>query len=127
MFGESRQPIGPWEYDNIAANLSAQQVMLAASANTIGRWYVWRAGSVTAWQVVLNAAAAGATLTIQIFKNGVAWITTTITVGNTFSRVSMDKVSYTFQDGDYLDLRISTPSGWTATTVDLVSFVEVEC
>ena len=126
--GGFRSLVGPWMRDNVAANLAAQQMGLGATGNLQTKLHAHRSGSVVGIVGKLTNLAAGAALTLQAYLNDVAiaGCTVNIAVGDTAARVTFAKDLYAFSSGGDLDLRVTTPAGWTGTTLELVCWLELE-
>ncbi len=124
--GGFRSWLGPWMRDNVAANLVASQMALGATGNPQTGWVMTRAGSVMGISLWASVVGGGAIATIEVFKNGVALCSTTLATSNQTGRSVFAKDLYTFAAGDILDVRITTPAGWTALTSDFAAFIETE-
>lgn len=124
--GGHRQNIGGWVRDNIAASLTNSQLGRFVTANPQLQWRAPRAGSVMSVGSVFTVATAGASITISVFKNGSLLASHAIGTGVTSNMQAYAKDAQVFAAGDLIDIRITTPAGWTAVTSDLVVDVEVE-
>ncbi len=125
-----RMSIGPFNRINVAANLTDNQIELAGQT-TLGAlaagWVSARDGSITAIATMLSAAAAGDTLTVTVFLNGVATAAVqAMTVGAVSRSTAFVAGTIPYAIADTIDVRITTPAGWTATTADLTVWFEVE-
>ncbi len=116
-----------WGRVDVADSLTDSALTVAGSTTLAAtQWVARTAGSVTGISASLSAAAAGDTLTITVFKNNVATLAVaTIAPAATAARPTFTVGTYTFVAGDKIDVRISTPVGWTSTTVDLLTTIEV--
>lgn len=126
--GGYRQTVDGWFQDNVAASQAAV-AMARSSAPTFGdKLIVPRAGSVTGVYVKSNAARTAGTLTVTVYKNGVAVALTAVLDGTntTFKFTSSAKDSLTFAAGDELDLRVTTDAGWLPVTADIRAGLEIE-
>ena len=120
---KSRIPVDGWYQDSVAA--SQTDVLLT-------RYTLWVApapGAVRALWVRSDAARAGGTLTIELFKNGtqlgVALVTLNATQ-TTFNVARLERSTLPFLPGDILDLRLTTTGAWSPTTANMVAGIEVE-
>lgn len=92
-------------------------------------WVAPRAGSFTALSTSLSGAAAGSSLIAGIYVNGTlvnALAVNTIAATGTEAYSTFAARLYTFAAGDNITVQVRTGSGWSATTVDLASSVEVK-
>jgi hypothetical protein len=111
--------------DAVAASQSDVQLMVAevASAANLGVDAVempWE-GEIVGISYALSAASTAGTLTVGATINGSEDASTTKSVTTTqrdTKRVSRGDAK--FNASDYLGVEISTTSGWTATTADLL-------
>lgn len=104
------------------------QIPFCGIANNSAGAIMLRPGSVTGIAVNLSAAAGGSSAIFGIYKNGViidaaaiATLTAESSGGTLFALGA-----YTFVQGDVIDVRVRTGSGWTATTVDAAILVEIQ-
>ena len=123
-----RQTIDGWYQDNVAASQTAVALARLAAGASPTVWIAPRDGSVTGVMVKSNAARTAGTLTIEVFKNGVATGLTAVLDGtNTTTKfTSQAKDTDTFVVGDELDPRITTDAGWLPVTADIRASIEVE-
>lgn len=126
-----RMKIGPWTRENIAASLTNSAIKCATDgAATFNTMLVEKAGSIVGLWVLLSGAAAGAALTARVTVNGTANATTSndlvIAIAGTSGYMVYLRNSITFAAGDQLGIAITTPGGWTATTVDLIAGLTIE-
>ena len=88
-----------------------------------------RPGSVTGLAVSLSGAAAGSSAIFGVYKNGTiinASAIATAVATDTSTGETFTAGTYTFVEGDVLDVRVRTGSGWTAITVDCAILLEVQ-
>lgn len=116
--------------DATPASSTPQATYLAgASALTTCSWVAPRAGSFTALTTSLSGAAAGSSVISGIYVNGTlvnALAVNTIAATGTEAYSTFAARLYTFAAGDNITVQVRSGSGWTATTVDLASTVEVQ-
>lgn len=112
---------------DVAASLTDSPLNIGG-ATAVVSYLFKRAGSLTGLGAVLSAAAAGDALLIEVRKNGVktGMPSLTLAVAATEGSATYDKDAHAFAAGDNLDIVITTPAGWTSTTVDLAVFPEIE-
>ena len=92
-------------------------------------WVAPRAGSFTALSTSLSGAAAGSSVIAGIYVNGTlvnSLAVNTIASTGTEDYDTFTAGSYTFVAGDNITVQVRAGSGWTATTVDLATSVEVQ-
>lgn len=77
-------------------------------------------------EVDMDINAAGATLTIEVYLNGVATgKKVTIAAGSKSGTIEFDR-TLVLDSGGAVDVRVSTPVGWTATTAKVTASLLVE-
>lgn len=128
--GGFRQTIDGWYQENVAASQTdVALTRLATTTEAPTRWIAVRAGSVTGVNVKSNAARAGGTLTIKVFKNGTQLGTLTAVLdgtNTTFKATLQAKDTVTFVAGDELELTLTTDAGWLPVTADVRAALEIE-
>lgn len=125
--GGFRQTIGGWLLNSVANMLTAQQIGMFSSINLQNQWVACRPGSVTGFSIIITVAAAGGDLTADIYLNGnPSGITLLIVNGTTQNFAIYAKDFLPFSAGDKLDVRVTTPVGWTAVLGYFSAFIEVE-
>lgn len=122
------EPAVAWGRNAVAAALTDSALEVGGVvALGVAAWVAKTAGSITGLSVALSIVGAGATLTTTVFKNGSATAAAaTVTAGNSAGRATFASGAVTFVAGDKLDIRITTPGGWTAVTAALLATIEVE-
>jgi hypothetical protein len=91
-------------------------------------WIAPRNGWVHDIWVFSDAARTTGTLTLTLFKNGVALGATTAVlnaVNTTYKLTQVDNFVLPFNPGDQLDLRVTTAT-WAPTTANILAGMEVE-
>jgi hypothetical protein len=136
--GGFRQTIDGWYRENVAANLSNEELRRNPDATlpvAVGRFRAARAGSVTGIVVTSTQARTAGTLTVTAYKNtGLAGaagssigLTATLNGANT-SRVAATQAENvdTFLAGDELYIVVTTDGSWAPTSVDIRCALEIE-
>jgi hypothetical protein len=123
-----RQTVEGWYQDNVAANQTAVTLARNDGATLTGVWIAPRPGSVTAVSVKSNAARSAGTLTVEVYKGGVATGLTAVLDDDptTFAATTQAKDTDAFVAGDELDIRITTDASWAPVTADIRACLEVE-
>lgn len=130
--GGYRQPLEGWYQDNVAAsqtNVPLNRWTTSGVPTGFPNKYIAkRAGSLRGVWVKTNAARAGGTLTVTVYKNGVATALTAVLDGTntTFKFTESAKDAIAIAAGDELDVRITTDAGWLPTTADIGAGIEIE-
>lgn len=109
---------------NLAAGLTAHQINFGGIATVDGAvpFVAPRAGRFSFLSAGLSEAAAGATLTVLLYKNGASVASIDLVAGATGQTAEFRTESspqLTFAAGDQIDVRVTTPGGWSAATADL--------
>lgn len=126
---KTRERLGQWTRENIAASLTDSPIKTATDGSaTFNSVLADRAGSIVGIWVILSGAAAGAALTISASVAGatVAATATVVAIADTKAFATFDRNAVPFAAGDLLGMMITTPVGWTATTVDLIAGLVIE-
>jgi hypothetical protein len=110
----------------VAASLTDSQLG-ASVAVLLTSYHAPRAGSIVGLNTSLSIVGAGAALTVKGFKNGsaVATLTHDIAIAAQKNYTAFLPGVLTYAAGDLLDIRITTPVGWTAVTAAILSLLEV--
>ncbi len=128
--GGSRQIVGPFVQDNVAANQAAVALSIGTPAKTQLGHVATRAGSLVGISVLSNVAAAGDVATLIATINGVATaLTVTLDAAingglKNFAVAAKDAIA--IAAGDVIGVTITTPAGWTAVTADINVEVQFE-
>jgi hypothetical protein len=124
----TRQSLEGWYQDNVVASQTDVALSRAAAGAFPTVWVAPRAGSILGVTVLSNDARAAGTLTVQVWKNGVATGLTAVLdgVNTTFKATVQAAGTDTFTAGDHLDVRITTDAGWLPITADIRAAIEVE-
>ena len=88
-----------------------------------------RPGSLVGLSVNLSGAAAGSSAIFGVYKNGTifnAAAIVTIIATDTKEYITFTSCTDPIVAGDWIDVRVRTGSGWSATTVDATALVEIE-
>ena len=120
--------IAPGDNANPALSTPVRTPFCGITGNTAGA-IMLRPGSVTGIAVNLSEAAAGSAAIFAIFKNGTiinAAAIATVSDGDSNGGAEFALGAYTFVQGDVLDVRVRTGSGWTAVTADASILLEVQ-
>jgi hypothetical protein len=117
-----------WWQDNVAASQTA--VILTRFGAGTGfptKAIMLRAGSITGIQVKSNAARTAGTLTVEVYRGGVATGLTAVLDGTNTTQKSTTQATGldTFVAGDELDIRITTDGSWAPTTADIFASLDV--
>jgi parallel beta-helix repeat protein len=120
--GGYRHDVFGWTAANTPANQSG-----VALVRTGGNYVALRSGSLTGVGLKLSANAAGAGATITVRKNGVnTALTVTVAAGSSFNVATAAQGTIQFVAGDVIDVTITTPAGWTSTTVVPTAYIDLE-
>jgi hypothetical protein len=128
QIGPSRIMIGGWGRIDVAANLTdAQLVRDTGGGTSTLPVLVMRAGSITGIWVAASTARTGGTLTVEVWKNGVATgLTAVLNATNTTYKTTTQLPELdTIAAGDRLDIRITTDASWTPATADIEAGLEI--
>lgn len=120
----SRQTIGPWVGVDVQANLTASQLLIANVGPT--GYTIPRGANLRSLSVSLSGNAAGGDLSAQIYRNGAAVTGTVVIVTAGTSKGSLNFDLAGTAANDTLDVRITTPAGWSSTTVEVACFIEAQ-
>jgi hypothetical protein len=125
--GGFRQNVGPFSLTDAAASQTDAALMYGFSG---GAWVAPFAGSIMAIGGTVSEAAAGDDITFKVFKNGV--YVTDVAVefsagGGTYNYSAFDKDDYAFAAGDRIKITYTTSGTFSATTLDAVLNITVEC
>lgn len=122
-----RSHLDGWYYDNVGAGTAATQMVRFANGADVDEVYFPRAGSITGVWVHTNDPRTAGTLTVEVYKNGVATGLTAVLDGTntTFKATTQAAALDTFVAGDQLDIRFSTDAGWTPIAADIRAGLEV--
>lgn len=127
----SRQLVGPFVRDNIAASLTDSRAAVGATAAPELDIVMTRAGYVVGVSASFTVAPAGSTATVEVFKNGALIHSSgelSVTAGSSLARFATftdGNANLAFAAGDKLGIAITTDSSWTATTSDMAAMIEV--
>jgi hypothetical protein len=115
-----------WAAKDIADTLTDESCNIADNADIPNTWVAKRAGSITGVSAALSAAITTGTITVKVFKNGVAsGLSSAITATNAKGYATAAIGTYTFVAGDLIDIRITTTADLDPLTLDLTATVEV--
>lgn len=128
MGGGYRSNFDGWYADNVGAGAGPTQMSRFSNGADVDEVFLPRAGSITGVWVHSDEARTAGTLTVEVYKNGVATGLTAVLDGTntTFDSTTQAKDLDTFVAGDQLDLRFTTDAGWLPVTADIRAGLEVE-
>lgn len=127
-----RRNIVGWTMMAVAANLTDSPMdRFGLSQAPFPEYLVTRPGNLTGVSALLDTSDASEDLTMTVFQNGVATTMVATVAAGTTQGISVmggmgSPTPVPISPGDLLDLRISTPVGWTNTTANLSGEIEVE-
>jgi hypothetical protein len=130
--GGYRSYIGHWLYDNLGASQTRTDCALSdlSARATFNSVLMTRAGSITGCAAMLDSAATGSNLTINVERDAGAGFsvvyTIQVTTGNTEGTGTQAKDTDTFAAGDTIKVTFTTDGSWTATTASMNVWVECE-
>ena len=126
--GGYRQSLDGWYRDNVGAATAATQMTRFSNGADVDEAYFARAGSITGVWVHTNDPRTAGSLTVEVYKNGVATGLQAVIDGTntTFKATTQAKDTDAFVAGDSLDIRFSTDAGWTPIAADIRAGLEVE-
>lgn len=125
----TKERLGVFTRENIAAALTDSALTTATDgAATFTSQLAERDGSIVGLWLILSGAAAGDTITVSasIAGTAVAGTATVIAIAGTQTYATFNRGLYTFTAGQALGMMITTPAGWTATTVDCIGGLIIE-
>ena len=127
--GTTRQGVGPFISDNLAAGDNAtatsSTAVNATRAGGAGRVET-RAGTCTGLSFALNADPAGSAIVGYLTINGTVQASSAQSLAAGATRKKWGTfVGIAFNAGDVLGFATRTGSGWSATTADLVGDLEI--
>jgi len=125
----TRERLGPFTRENVAASLvdSAMQTALDGAAIFTAQ-LPEKAGSIVGIWALLSGPAAGAALTVKASVAGAAVAASAKDIAIAASQVvaTFNRNAIPFAAGDKLGVMITTPAGWTGTTLDLICGLIIE-
>jgi len=112
--------------DNVAANLVADPI--ARGSGAVNDYAMVFAGVVRGVAIRASAAANLGTLTVAVYKNGVAIGVSPVftSAHGTYRTYQVPHSAVTFVAGDRISVAISTTADWDVTTMDIAVDVVVE-
>lgn len=127
--GGYRQTFEGWFQNGTPAASGPTQLALFGSGTAFPNVVIFpRAGSVTGVWVKTDDPRTAGSLTVEVYKNGVATGLTAVLDGTntTFKATTQAKDLDTFVAGDELGIRVTTDAGWTPVTANIRAGLEVE-
>lgn len=124
----SRQRLGLWTRDNVAASLTDDPLAFAGlSSAPLSVEIMTSAGSLAGIWANLSETPAGGVLTLTVLTNGApSAADLVISPGVTQGFIEFAHGEFPFSAGDKIGLAVTTPAGWTSVTLDFVAGVLVE-
>jgi hypothetical protein len=125
-----RQTVEDWSRSPVAKNLAA--VILTRPTPSPGVasniWVAPKAGSITQVWVRSNTARTAGTLTVEVYKGGVATGLQAVLDGsNTIFKLTSQATGLdTVAAGNQLDIRVTTDGSWEPTTAGIIAGLRVE-
>lgn len=119
---------GPWKFVNFAQNQTAVVLPLGATGQVDSKFRAPWAGSLRELTIDAESMSAiSGTLTAEVYKNGVATgFSCQVATAATGARVTASAGSFTFADGDLLDVRLTSSATMNANgNVDGNCFIGV--
>jgi hypothetical protein len=117
--------VGPWFKNTIPAGATEDLQIVNAVAT---EWFTaHRSGSIVGYSFSLSDDAAGSDLTININKNGDTIHTAVIKTSDDYPEAlkTVPPGVLRFQEGDDLTIEYVTDGSWSATSEDLICWLEL--
>ena len=122
--GGQRQAIGPLMFVDLPASATSKLKFGNVAGAT--KFIPWREGSLMGLGLSLDIVTAGEALTFQVLKNATVIDTVVIALGVKKREKLWDKDLFTFLPEDEIEVQAVTSAAWTATTADVVAWLEPE-